>query len=108
MGVSTRLGLSEIYQIEVMTMARQEAMAIVVTRCLSPLGTGNDETGSDGRGEDDEVCSVELPVDHCCPPLWKSVCRRSNTSFDGRLNIPAGKFPPSVSSDMDGDRGPGT
>ena len=27
-------------------MARRDAMAIVVTRCLSPLGTGNDETGS--------------------------------------------------------------
>ena len=29
-----------------MTMASAEAKAIVVTRCLSPLGTGNDETGS--------------------------------------------------------------
>jgi hypothetical protein len=38
------------FQIKVMTMARREAMAIVVTRCLSPLGTGNDETGSFGLG----------------------------------------------------------
>jgi hypothetical protein len=43
-----------------MTMALADAKAIVVTRCLSPLGTGNDETG---------------------------FCWRFNTSIGGDLNM---------------------
>ena len=41
-----------------------------MTRCLSPLGTGNDETGSDELGE-----RGVGPIEHArrsrCPPLWK-------------------------------------
>src|SRR4026209_2937292 len=43
--------------------------AAVVTRCLSPLGMGNDETGSDGRSGSDNGCSIEPIVAHCSPSL---------------------------------------
>jgi hypothetical protein len=53
-------------------MARREAMAIVVTRCLSPLGTGNDETGSlDSESASNTQRTARL---RGRPPLWKSVC----------------------------------
>ena len=49
-------------------------MAIVVTRCLSPLGTGNDETGSFGLRES-EALLIALPV-FAWPSLMEiSVCR---------------------------------
>jgi hypothetical protein len=43
--------------------------AAVVTRCLSPLGTGNDETGSDWLSGGDDACWNELLVGHRMPSL---------------------------------------
>lgn len=47
--------------------------AAVVTRCLSPLGTGNDETGSDWLSGSDSGCSIEPLVAHWSPSLVEIV-----------------------------------
>jgi hypothetical protein len=54
-------------------MARREAMAIVVTRCLSPLGTGNDETGSFGLGVGEQY-SAHCPSSRSPSLVEISVC----------------------------------
>ena len=75
-------------------MARREAMAIVVTRCLSPLGTGNDETGSlDSESTSNTQRTARL---RSRPPLWKSVSMwRSSTAIGDRINMPSRKIPES-------------
>ena len=71
-------------------------MAIVVTRCLSPLGTGNDETGSCWTRRVGEQSHRTARL-RGGPPLWKSVCvLRSNTAIGDGLNMPSGKIPESV------------
>jgi hypothetical protein len=50
-----------------------QVKAAVVTRCLSPLGTGNDETGfvgPSGASADFVDGTARFAL---CPPLWKSV-----------------------------------
>jgi hypothetical protein len=61
--------------------------AAVVTRCLSPLGTGNDETGSDWLSGTDDGCSIEPLVAHCSPSLVEIVSCRTSTAISGEINI---------------------
>jgi hypothetical protein len=66
--------------------------AAVVTRCLSPLGTGNDETGFVGRCATSDGVSTELLVAHSALPCGKSLVVRSSTAIAGQINIAFNKF----------------
>jgi hypothetical protein len=68
-----------------------KAKTAVLTRCLSPLGTGNDETGFVGTSGDSADCSTDPLVSHCVPPLWKSVVVRSSTANAVEINIASQK-----------------
>jgi hypothetical protein len=72
---------------KVMATSVAEAMPVAVTRCLSPLGTGNDETGSAGcSGAVDFRTSMWSSL--TVPSLvGKSVCVGSSTAFDVDINI---------------------
>jgi hypothetical protein len=64
-----------------------QARYVAVTRCLSPVGTGNDETGSAGLSGALDFRSVELLVAHCASLVGKYVCAGSSTAFAAELNI---------------------
>jgi hypothetical protein len=70
-------------------------MAIVVTRCLSPLGTGNDETGSFWTRSRRAILSA-LPVFAVALPCENQCVLRSSTAIGDGLNMPSGKIPSHV------------
>jgi hypothetical protein len=63
-----------------------QVKAAVVTRCLSPLGTGNDETGSAGPSATSADLSTGLLVSHCALLVEIGVVR-SSTAIAFEINI---------------------
>ena len=82
--------------------------AAVLARCLSPLGTGNDETGSAGLSGFRVGCSVEPLVAHCALLGGNREVFGSSTAIAGGLNITVEENVPGVVWPISGDSGHGT
>ena len=62
--------------------------AAVLTRCLSPLGTGNDETGSAGLNGFGVCWSVQPLVAHCALLGGNRYVVSTSTALTAEINIP--------------------
>ena len=62
--------------------------AAVLTRCLSPLGTGNDETGSAGLNGFGVCWSVQTLVAHCALLGGNRYVVSTSTALTAEINMP--------------------